>query len=218
VALADVSTQGSNRRTPLGLAYAGATNPRLIDWTATAGDGVHQIAGSSRIRLFDLTPYARFGLKGRGTCDWLRSVGCAPPDQINTLKQQPDSVIEIFRFGMEDVLVLPRPGASVAAFDALKSDWEKEARRPKGSNAWREEVWAWFHLCGDGLCDFMAKTCGVDLHPDRFAIRQIAQTRVTHLDCIVARTDRAATHGLDLFFDIASSEFVLRSLQELDIT
>jgi glycine cleavage system aminomethyltransferase T len=123
--------------------------------------------------------------------------------------------LDLVRLGSEDFVLLSRPDAPSAALADLRARWEADLAGPKGFDAWRDEVWAWFHLCGDGVSDFMARTCPVDLHRDRHAPSQVAQTRVAQMDCIVVRTDRTGRHGFDLFFDMASSEFALLSLQEL---
>src|SRR5262249_50838837 len=121
----------------------------------------------------------------------------------------------IARLGNEDFLVLPRSVADAQALAALKQDWVTETRRPKGFDAWRDEVWAWFHVGGERVSALLAKTCPVDLAGDRFRVLSVAQTRVAHTDCIVVRSDRFGAPGFDLFFDIASSAFVLASLREL---
>ena len=209
---------GSSRRTPLGLAYASSGAARPVDWTSETGDGVHRMAGAAGtdgIRLFDLTTVARFGLKGRGAADWLRSQELAPPERINTVREVPSRDLDILRLGTDDVVLLSRPDRPSSSLGAIRRAWAEDPRKPKGFDAWRDEVWAWFHVAGEGLSAFMARTCSVDLHPDRLAKGEIAQTRVAHMDCVVVRTDRTGRHGLDLLFDIASSDFMLTSLGEL---
>ncbi|MGX1741181.1 hypothetical protein ACWIEX_06445 [Bosea sp. NPDC055353] len=201
-----------SRRTPLGHVYAdtGAPDP-------FAGESHrHVIArdpSGSEILLYDLTACGRFGIKGRGAGAWLASQGIALPAKVNAIASIGE--LDLARLGLEDFLVLSRPGAPSEALARLRAAWEQDASGPKGFNAWREEVWAWFHICGHHLSAFMAKTCPVDLHPDRFSLLSVAQTRVAQMDSIVIRTDRTGTPGFDLFFDIASSEFALRSFEEL---
>ena len=201
-----------SRRTPLGHAYAETGTPDPF-----AGESHrHVIArdpSGSEIMLYDLTACGRFGIKGRGAGAWFASQGIALLPEINTIA--PIEELDLARLGTEDFLVLSRPGSSSSALAELKASWEQDASGPKGFNAWREEVWAWFHVCGNHLSAFMAMTCPVDLHSDRFPLFSVAQTRVTQMDSIVIRTDRTGTLGFDLFFDIASSEFALRSLEEL---
>jgi len=203
-----------SRRTPLGHVYAdlSAANP----FAEEGRDRSHPIArdpSGSEMLLYDLTAYDRFGIKGRGAGAWLRSRGIELPT-VNRMTPAAGD-LDLVRLGMEDFVVLSRPDAPSTALANLKEQWDEDLGGPKGFNTWREEVWAWFHLCGDAVSGFMAKTCPVDLHRDRFPLQSAAQTRVAQMDCIVIRTDRTGKHGLDLFFDVASSEFALRSFEEL---
>jgi len=204
-----------SRRTPLGPIYADIGTP---DPFTEAGRSSRYViardAAGSEILLYDLTACGRLGIKGRGAGAWLASQGAGLPTQVNAMVPISGD-LDLARLGSEDFLVLSRPGSSSGALADLRASWEQDASGPKGFNAWREEVWAWFHLCGDQLSAFMAKTCPVDLHPDRFPLFSVAQTRVAQMDSIVIRTDRTGTLGFDLFFDIASSEFALRSFEEL---
>jgi sarcosine oxidase subunit gamma len=205
-----------SRRTPLGHGYADESLPDPFA-ESRDGKGRHPIARSAageEIVLFDLTAYDRFGIKGRGASDWLGSNGMEPPERINTMALIARD-LDLVRLGAEDFLILSRPGARSMSLADLKARWEEDAGRPKGFNAWREEVWAWFHVCGDGVPDLLARTCPVDLHAGRFPVSSVAQTRVAQMDCVVVRSDRARVHGFDLFFDVASSEYVLRSFENL---
>jgi len=210
----------TSRRTPLGHAYAAPdAGPRF--WSGPAGPAAHVIAGTGTgpaLRLYDLTACDRFGLKGRGSADWLARQGLTIPERVNTWRPSPAQALDVLRLGRDDLVVLSRPDATSGAPEALRTAWRADAASPRGHDAWRDEVWAWFHLCGDGLADLMAMTCPVDLRPDVFATGDIVQSRVAQLDCVVARSDRAGTPGFDLFFDIASSAFVLASLKELGLS
>jgi glycine cleavage system aminomethyltransferase T len=200
----------ANRRTPLGHAYAEASAPNPFG--EEGRDRRYPVADGD-ILLHDLTACGRFGIKGRGAGAWLESRGITLP-QVNRMAPIADE-LDLARLGAEDFVILSRPAAPSPALAGLRAQWEQDAGGPKGFNAWREEIWAWFHLSGDRLSGFMSKTCPVDLDRDRFALLEIAQTRVAQMDCIVIRTDRTGQHGFDLFFDAASSEFALRSLEEL---
>lgn len=206
----------SRRRTPLGQTYAGAS---LSDPFAGNSEGQgrgltpYDLAGKE-ILLFDLTAYDRFGIKGRGASDWLASKTVELPARINTMARSSRN-FDIVRLGADDLVILSRPDSQSTSLADLRTQWEEDAGRPKGFNAWRDEVWAWFYIGGNGVSDFLAKTCPVDLHKDRFPVLSVAQTRVAQMDCILVRSDRAQMHGFDLFFDVASSEYVLRSLEQL---
>ena len=213
-----MAVQATGRRTPLGHAYGEASPPNPFE----ERDGgrikhlIGQDAAGGEVALFDLTAYERFGIKGRGASAWLAASGLKLPERVNTMVGSARG-FDIVRLGADDIVMLSRPGAPAGELAALKTAWQEDAHKPKGFDAWRDEVWAWFHICGEPVSRLMAMTCPVDLHPDRFALAAVAQTRVAQMDCIVVRSDRNHVHGFDLFFDIASSEFALRSLKELGV-
>lgn len=206
----------ANRRTPLGDLYADISerDPLPIDGEANF-KVVPAETSEKQIQLLDLTRYSRFGLKGRGAGDWLISRKIEFPGRINTLIASHG--IDIVRLGAEDFLFLPRSVGQSAPLAALRTEWESASLERKGYNAWREEVWAWFHIYGANVADLLAKTCPVDLNADRLPAGSVVQTRVAQMDCTLVRTDRANTHGFDLFFDVASADFMMRSLQELGV-
>ena len=210
---------GAGRRTPLGDLYAEISelDPLPIDGTSSATLDAIDNKGHEPIRILDLTRYARFGVKGRGTSDWLISKGIDLPERINTLAPIASRELDIARLGGEDYLFLPQCVGQSASLAALRAEWESDERPRKGYNAWREEVWAWFHVSGPSVADLLARTCPVDLNADRLPLRSVVQTRVAQMDCIWVRTDRTNAHGFDLFFDVASADFMMQSLRELGI-
>jgi len=207
-----------SRRTPLGHDYASASVDRPEFWSAPGLSHAHDLAGTAAeptVRLFDLTTCDRFGLKGAGSRAWLAGQGLAIPAAINTWCATPGHDLDVLRLGGEDLVVLSRPGTPSGSPSALRTLWKAEGGMRKGYDAWRDESWAWFHLCGSGLTTLMAMTCPVDLQPHGFGLHAIVQTRVAQMDCIVVRSDRTGLPGFDLFFDVASSAFMLASLKEL---
>lgn len=209
-----MAAQIAIRHTPLGHTFANAAPP---DPFAGSGKGtirhpIRQNAAGNDIVLFDLTAYQRFGIKGRGAGAWLVSNGLVLPEVVNTMAPTPRG-FDLLRIGTEDFVALSRPGAASASLTALQAAWQGDDREPKGFDTYRDEVWSWFHICGVGVSDLLAQTCPVDLDKDRFALSQVAQTRVAQMDCVLVRTDRTGQHGFDIFFDAASTEFMLKSLE-----
>lgn len=205
------------RRTPLGLTYEDVSPSNSIGGRSDDESRKYLISSdpaADEIVLLDLTAKARFGLKGRGSGDWLKSRGLQLPEQVNTMVSTKDA-LDVVRLGAEDFLVLVRPGAQPNSLLVLRKDWEADTGSPKGFNAWRDEVWAWFHISGRRVPAFLAKTCPVDLDVAHFQKWSVAQTRAAQTDCIIVRSDRIEAPGFDLFFDIASSDFMLESLKEL---
>lgn len=209
----------AGRRTPLGDLYAEISelDPLPIDGASNATRVATDSKGRKPIHILDLTRYARFGVKGRGTSDWLISKKIELPERINTLAPIASRGLDIVRIGAEDYLFVPKCVGQSASLAALRTEWKSDGRQRKGFNAWREEVWAWFHIYGPGVADLLAKTCPVDLNADRLPVGSVVQTRVAQMDCILVRTDRTNTHGFDLFFDVASADFMMQSLRELGV-
>ncbi|WP_421700964.1 hypothetical protein [Aliiroseovarius sp.] len=144
------------------------------------------------VTLTDLTPLPRFGLKGRGSADWLAAQDLDLPE-VNRMANG------ILRLGREDLLVIENA-------DGLRAAWQG-AGGVKGYDAWREETWAWMHLSGPRLDDLMAKICPVDLSPRAFADGQIAQTRVGYVEAVTWRDTRDGAAGFSVLFDIAATAF-----------
>lgn len=209
----------AGRRTPLGDFYAEISE--LDPFPIHGASNVTTIATESRdgkpIRVLDLTRYARFGVKGSGINDWLMSRKIELPERVNTFAPIASRGLDIVRLGAEDYLFLPQRVGQSASLAAFRTEWESDERHRKGFSAWREEVWAWFHIYGPSVADLLAKTCPVDLNADRLPVRNVVQTRVAQMDCILVRTDRTNTHGFDLFFDVASADFMMHSLRELGV-
>lgn len=158
--------------------------------TGGAAEGIELTKGP--VTQIDLTPLPRFGLKGRGSADWLAAQSRVLPE-VNRLKNG------ILRLGNEDLCVID--GA-----DDLRTAWES-APAPKGYNAWRDETWAWMHLSGSSLDDLMAKICPVDLSPRAFGEGEIAQTRVGYVEAITWRDTRDGQPGFSVLFDVAATAF-----------
>ncbi|NOD93777.1 hypothetical protein GS636_13380 [Ruegeria sp. HKCCD4884] len=161
-----------------------------------AAEGVALASGP--VTLSDMTALPRFGLKGRGSADWLVAQGHNLPE-INRLS---DGVL---RLGGNDLVVIE--GA-----DDLRAAWQA-ADAPKGYDAWREETWAWMHLSGPRLDDLMAKICPVDLRANTFTEGQIAQTRVGYTEAVVWRAHHKGLDGFCVLFDISATAFFAQAIE-----
>ena len=168
----------------------------------------------SAVTVHDYGMQGRFGIKGRGACDWLAMEGYMPPDRINTMRRDVQGV-DIMRLGNEDFLVVGSVDADRSALDRFRTRWLDSTVERKGYNSYREEVWGWLHLCGPDVAAFMAQTCPVDLREDALALDAVAQTRVAQMDCVLVRSDRSGLCGFDVFFDVASTAFLYQSLAVL---
>ncbi|MFO1147461.1 MAG: hypothetical protein U1E62_03715 [Alsobacter sp.] len=162
-----------------------------------AAEGCVPPVGS--VELVDLTATPRFGLKGPGSAAWLAVQGLVLPD-VNRVADLPRA--RLLRLGGEDFLVAGE------GCEALAGLWHA-AEGPKGYWSWREEGWAWMRLAGPLAGEAMARLCAVDLRDGKAAADAVVQTRVAQLDAVVVRDGRA----FDLFFDIASTAFLVRAVR-----
>ena len=160
----------------------------------------------ARVTLADLSVLPRWGVKGRGSFDWLRREGAACPSGDSRAQRQPDGSL-LARLSPAEALILPSlPGGQAALAPAV------EALPPEGrADCYpvpRRDSHCWFRLSGDDAPRVFAKLCAVDLAADRFADGMIAQTSVARLSAIVIRHDSVDVIAFFLLADSASAEYL----------
>lgn len=160
----------------------------------------YSLISSDVITLVDFSSTPRFGLKGKGTVAFLKSLGMEVPE-VNCAYTDPI----VMRLGREEAVVLSDPQVG-EPLSELRNAWNV-AEAPKGFDAWRDETWAWMHLSGPLVFDIMSKICPVDMRDGVFQSGQIAQTRVGYVEAITLRTDRFKIAGFDMFFDVSATAF-----------
>ena len=148
--------------------------------------------------LTDLTPVARFGVKGAGSAAWLAANGVALPP-VNRLCEHDG--LRILRLGTEDFVLLGE--AAEHRLAAWVARWEGSAGA-RGYRSWREEGWAWLRVTGAGAGDVLARLCAIDLRPAHFASDAIAQTRVAGIEATLFRAQ--AVPGIELLFDVTVAQ------------
>ena len=160
---------------------------------------------ASGLKLVDLSVLPRWGLKGRGIASWLARHGMTMPVADNRAERQQDGSL-LARLASAEVLIL----APVIGKSVLAGPIERMA--PGGEDACygapRRESHCWFVVIGSDAAKMLAKLCGVDLSPGRFAIGQIAQTSVARLGAIVIRQDLGGLLAFFLLADSASAEYL----------
>lgn len=166
------------------------------------GSAAESTLPSGRLTLIDLTARPRFGIKGPGSAGWLEARGLALPP-INRIAVQGN--LRLMRLGTEDFVAVD--SATGGAVAKLTDAW-KVADGPRGYWSWREEGWSWMRLAGPLTEPVMARLCALDLRTDRFASDAIAQTWVAHVEAVLVRGEG----GFDIFFDIASTAYFIRTV------
>ncbi|MBZ9856417.1 hypothetical protein LB566_21645 [Mesorhizobium sp. CA13] len=166
------------------------------------GSAAESALPKGRLTLSDLTARPRFGIKGPGSAGWLAAQGLAlpPVNGVATL-----GGIRLLRLGAEDFLAVDDGVGNAVA--KLTDAWQA-ADGARGYWSWREEGWSWMRLSGPLTEPVMARLCALDLRPDRFAADAIAQTRVAHVEAVLVRGEG----GFDIFFDIASTAYFIRTV------
>lgn len=186
---------------------------------AASFGGADEAAAARNLGLADLSPRRRVGFKGPGAADWLVSQGVTVPE-INRCAAQADGAM-LFRLGANDLMITTDVAATATLPDRLSAAWaalENPPQSPRGFPMPRQEGFCWLVLTGQHAAAAMAKICGVDLRPHRFAAGEIAQTSVARLSAVVARADISDTLAYQLFADSASAEYwwdcILDAMQE----
>lgn len=167
--------------------------PPLAAWPADGRD-----------RMIDLSALPRFGLRGPGTSAWLTEQGCPLPPTIHQTAEADG--MTVVRLGAEEVVLLPDPATGSPRLSQLRQGWAA-ATGPKGYDAWREESWCWLSLTGPGVAEALPLLTAIDTRPDVFGPGAVAQTRAMHMDAVLIRHDRGGQPGLDMLFDMASSDY-----------
>jgi sarcosine oxidase, subunit gamma len=162
--------------------------------------------------VVDCSNVSRFGLRGKGSYEWLQSHGVSVSNRINMATVAADGMLTL-RLGQNDIAISGNSDGS-AGVASTESAWRKAEGR-NGYDGFRRDTWAHLLISGQKAADLMAELTDVDLREQSLPVCAIAQTRVLHVDTIIARTDPAGVPGYELFFDLASRSFMLESLHHL---
>jgi sarcosine oxidase subunit gamma len=162
-------------------------------------------AGDFGLKLVDLSPVARWGLKGRNAFTWLGTQGATIPEENNKAVRQGDGSW-IARLSPSEALVLsPLHGGS--AIGRMIDDLPAEG----GGACYpvpRRDSHAWFVVAGADAPRMFAKLCAVDVAADRFPDGSVAQTSVARLSAVVIRNDIAGALAFSVLAESASAEYL----------
>lgn len=165
-------------------------------------------AASDGLLIADCTAVPRFGLRGKGSYDWLKS-RVAVPDRVNVAVVDANGML-VLRLGQNDIAI----SGNGEGVDAIATAW-RAAEGLKGYDGYRRDTWAHLVVSGPDATALMAELTDIDLRDTRLPRYAIAQTRMLHVDTIIVRTDPAGIPGYELFFDLASRAFVLENLRHM---
>lgn len=195
------------------LAEAGAEFAEVSGAAVAAGFGgpVEDEAASARaLGLADLSPLPRIGFKGPGALRWLADQGVTGLAGNNRADRQEDGDLAV-RLAPGEALILGPVTSTSGLCERLGQAGPGDGAAgcypvPRGDSHF------WFALTGADAAPMLAKLCGVDLRPGRFADGEVAQTSVARLGTVVVRADLGAVPVYHLLGDSASAEYYWRAL------
>ncbi len=163
-----------------------------------------ELATARRMGLADLSPLPRFGFKGAGTCKWMKGRGVTIPEAPNQAAVQEDGGLAL-RLANEEIMLLGSLQEGAADPAELETTWKASRAKERGFPLLRQESHAWFLVSGSQTAAMLAKLCGVDLRPAKFADLSIAQTSMARMSAVICRQDLGGTLAYHLLFDSASA-------------
>ena len=162
---------------------------------------------AQHLGLVDLSTLPRAGFKGQGTPDWATSIGIDLPAQPNQAVMQSDGTLVARLSQSELMLASNLDGLSESIVNA-----NQVALTEGVYSLPRSDSHSWLVLCGSQAAETLAKVCGVDLRPHKFADGEIAQTSIAKINGVIVRNDLGETLSYCIFSDSSSVEFLWDSL------
>ena len=175
------------------------TNLNMVFESPLAG-----VDHNGHISIQDYTKKRRWGLRGKGAAEALRTQGWDLPEQPNRLVSSNNETLVMALSQREFWLLDPENDALAVAMD---EDFTTDAYP-----LFCQDSHAWLVLKGHQTSALMAKLCGVDLRPEAFKIGDVAQTQMALINCIIARHDLAGDDVFSLFVDQSFAEYALEAL------
>lgn len=175
-----------------------------------------EAAAARRMALADLSVLPHWGLKGRGTMEWLAAQGLVIGADSN--KAYPQSGGELAaKLAPSEIFLLDSLAGTGALIGRLNDAWKWAASAPRPQQGYptpRQDSHAWFMVTGSHAPEMFSKICGVDLRPAHCPIGTIAQTSVAKMSAIIIRADLGQTSAYHVLADIASADYLWGCLED----
>ena len=162
------------------------------------------LSHEGNISIHDLTKRHRWGLRGTGAAEALRTQGWDLPERPNRLVASMNQRFVMALSKREFWVLDPHNDAAELA---IGNDFTADAYP-----LFCQSSHAWLVLEGSQKPALMAKLCGVDLRPDVFSVGDVAQTQMALINCIIARHDLAGNDVFSMFVDQSYTEYALEAL------
>ena len=209
--MASLDPSAYPRRSPLyrELAALGAEFEEVAGAACAArcgADADAEVAQARTLGVCDLSVLPRGGFKGWGAIEWASKRGAALGPENNRTYTQDDGTL-LARLADSEILLLGDLSGRARVAGELVAAWSET--RPEGVYPVpRADANCWFAIAGEHGPAMLAKLCGVDFRPARFAPGMVAQTSLARLNTIVIRDDLRATPGYHLLTDFASARYM----------
>jgi sarcosine oxidase subunit gamma len=173
-------------------------------------DAVDEASCARRMGLADLSVLPRTGFKGKDTPNWLQAREVLLPEAPNKARPQDDGAL-VARLSWDEHMILGDLHERSALAHRLEGQWQIDPElrcyhMPRAHSHCR------LLLSGEATPEMLAKVCGVDLRPSRFADDDVAQTSVARINAIVIRHDLGETLAYHVLADSASAEYLCSCL------
>lgn len=168
---------------------------------------------NAALSMCDATHLARVGWKGRGTLDFLSTLGIALPVAPNRWCSDASGAL-VLRLGQQDFLFADDFGTP-SAIGARMVSAAAAASGACGHQVPRQHGLAALALWGAASDDLLARLCAIDLRPRAFAADAVAQTQLGSVSVTLIRRDRAQMAGYLIFVDTSLALYLWDLLCEV---
>jgi sarcosine oxidase subunit gamma len=201
----------------------GAVFEALSD--GTAGDSAvvshyrtseEELTQAQHLGLADLSTLPRMGFKGLGTPGWAAAQGIELPAQPNQATLQTDGTL-VARLSQSELLLASNLNGLSESIESFANTTQSARNSELPERVYslpRSDSHSWLVLCGSRAAETLAKVCGVDLRPHKFANGEVAQTSIAKINGVLVRNDLGETLSYCIFSDSSSVEFLWDSLHD----
>ncbi len=175
-----------------------------------------ELTQAQHLGLADLSTLPRMGFKGLGAPDWAAAQGIQLPAQPNQATLQTDGTL-VARLSQSELLLASNLNGLSESIESIAKTTQSARNSELPERVYslpRSDSHSWLVLCGSRAAETLAKVCGVDLRPHKFANGEVAQTSIAKINGVLVRNDLGETLSYCIFSDSSSVEFLWDSLHD----
>ncbi len=160
---------------------------------------------TNEIDVLESSGRPRLGIRGVELDRWLDANGYSVGSECNVAFAQSDGSL-IGRLSAGELLWLGTAGSPpVERLTGIEQDF-------RCYTVSRRDSHDWFELRGNQAPKLLAKLCGVDLRPESFGDKSIAQTSVARVSAIVIRCNEGDVPVYQLLVDSSFARYFYKSI------